>query len=67
MGKLKLERLRVESFQTTAGEAEAGRGTVHGNAPCTHWASCPCNTGRYVCGTAPFTAWSCDYTIAAPC
>lgn len=66
MKKLKLDQLRVESFRTTEPDA-AGHGTVVGNAACTHWASCPCYTGRYACATAPFTAFSCDYTIETPC
>lgn len=66
--KLRIDSLAVESFRPGGGGEESGQGTVHGRQnACTHWVSCPCDTGRYACATAPFTAYSCDYTIEAPC
>lgn len=68
MKKIRLdpERLAVESFPTGR-EQEARRGTVLGQAPCTHWASCVCPTAYYHCGDGYQTLYSCDYTRVAPC
>ena len=64
MKKLRLdpESLSVQGFETARGEA--GRGTVRAaaRAPCTYYASCPCDSGQWAC--VPFTAYSCDYTRA---
>jgi hypothetical protein len=64
---LRVESLAVESFRVETGPRDGGRGTVHGQAPCTHWQSCVCPTAYYHCGTGPATIFSCDYTRAAPC
>jgi hypothetical protein len=68
MKKLKLdpESVAVESFPTD-GLAAEGRGTVLGQAPCTHWRSCVCPTAYYHCGDGYQTLYSCDYTQVAPC
>lgn len=64
--RLDPERLAVESFPT--GDPNASpRGTVHGQAPCTHWESCVCPTAYYHCGDGYETLYSCDYTRVAPC
>ena len=72
---LDLDTLAVESFATTADEAE-GRGTVHAHeieptppeyADCTCFHSCLCRTAYYYCGTGPYTIYSCDYTKNRSC
>lgn len=74
MKKLKLDDLAVESFDTTA-NAEAERGTVHGEQQCTcqtvcscpgcptcGWDSCMtnCNTCQESCYGS--CIWSCEET-----
>ena len=60
------ETLAVESFET-AKAADAGRGTVLAQAaPCTHAATCFCDSGPFKC-VYPFSEYSCDYTLNAYC
>jgi hypothetical protein len=60
--KLQVENLAVESFATDAPRPR-NPGTVHARAGgCTWFTSCLCETAYYNCGTAPETAYSCDYT-----
>ena len=54
-GKLKMDDLAVESFET--GEtASPEQGTVHAHARCTRFDSCYCASSIYVCGTVRPTA-----------
>jgi len=47
---------------------EAQRGTVLAAAlPCTHAATCFCDSGPSKCGGYEFTEYSCDYTLNAYC
>jgi hypothetical protein len=63
---LDLEKLSVDSFETSAEPRE--RGTVHANADnCTCARSCPCPTAAYYCADAYQTLISCDYTHNASC
>jgi hypothetical protein len=65
--RLNPDELSVQSFRTAReGEAPA-RGTVHGQAACTHWDSCLCKTAYYHCGDGYQTLYSCTYTYEAPC
>jgi uncharacterized OsmC-like protein len=76
--KLDLDRLAVDSFETTAA-ADDARGTVQahesGDAPqptppeyaCTCANSCLCKTAYYHCGTGHYTIYSCDYTVNGSC
>jgi len=76
--KLDLDRLAVDSFETTAAAGDA-RGTVRGyesadgphptppEYPCTCAATCLCRTNYYYCGTGPHTIYSCDFTANASC
>ena len=75
---LDLNRLAVESFETTSASTEA-RGTVRahesGDAPnptppeypCTCAATCLCKTNYYYCGTGHYTIYSCDFTVNGSC
>ena len=72
--KLDLDRLVVDSFETTSAP-ETARGTVRANEattacnptppeyPCTCFATCLCHTAYYYCGTGHDTIYSCDYTV----
>lgn len=64
--RLDPDALAVQSFRT-ADDRGAPRGTVHGQAACTHWASCVCPTAYYHCGDGYETLYSCTYTREAPC
>jgi len=76
--KLDLDRLAVDSFETTAAP-DGDRGTVRahesGDAPnptppeyaCTCANTCLCRTAYYHCGTGHYTIYSCDYTGNASC
>ncbi|MFL5539006.1 MAG: hypothetical protein ACJ8J0_08440 [Longimicrobiaceae bacterium] len=76
--RLDLDRLSVDSFETTAAPAGA-RGTVRahesGDAPaptppeyaCTCQNTCLCKTNYYYCGTGHATIYSCDFTVNASC
>jgi hypothetical protein len=55
LGKLSLNALAVESFQTAAADSGEG-GTVHGHARCTQFNSCYCPSSIYQCGTVRPTA-----------
>ncbi len=63
---LRVDSLAVESFSLSERDAPP-RGTVHGQALCTHWDSCVCPSAYYHCGTGRATGYSCDYTRVAPC
>jgi hypothetical protein len=60
--RLDPERLAVDSFPTTDEQDAQLRGTVHGQADCTWFATCLCKTAYYQCGTGPHTIYSCTYT-----
>jgi hypothetical protein len=65
--RLNPDELSVQSFRTADAGGAPLRGTVHGQAPCTHWGSCVCPTAYYHCGDGYETLYSCTYTREAPC
>src|SRR3954469_529770 len=63
--RMRLEDLRVDSFQTAA--TDVRRGTVRAYSDCTYVDSCFCHTAYAVCGTGPQTIYSCNYTVDEQC
>jgi hypothetical protein len=63
---LDLERLSVDSFETSAEPRE--RGTVLANGvDCTCEKSCPCPSAPYYCAEAYQTLISCDFSANRSC
>ncbi|MFL5539002.1 MAG: hypothetical protein ACJ8J0_08420 [Longimicrobiaceae bacterium] len=64
--RLDLDTVSVDSF-ATSDAADAPRGTVAAQAPCTCWRSCVCPSAIYWCADIAETVYSCDYTHNASC